>query len=593
MKGQPQNRLAVEEAGVMAHLGIDLGTSNTLVALVTTQGYPEILRIDGAEMVPSVVYIEEVGGNPIIGRAALDMWSEPDCDPASSFRGWKPLIGEGKVLGEIRPGGAGSDALQITPEYLTMLMVEFIASHIATGLGGEPIETVLVTVPHGWRRTTPEKCRTTREAASRARINGLPLCVQEITVSEPVAAAAYWINQSSGQSRHDLTNKTVLVCDVGGGTFDLSLIRIGGPSRPLDVVDAANSNFAGDYADALVCAWVCARFNEEYGTQYPTNAEAIVSATVSSGKEYSWLRGWIMKAQEIKHKMSERISNPARSGLIVPVKQNFTDANGNYSAVSLDRQAFDKVLEPFYAKGQDLLRAFLHRPGIDAPHAVVFCGGGSKLPGVREQIVSPVLNELYPAEAEQILSRIQINPRRVDQAIALGAALIANGIITVQERLLHDVGIVMVVEHPEVLKALNLTPDQRAILVTPILANKAPLPAVISSSDLGIHSSVAPGERLTITIVVDDDIQAPWAQNHMVSHPAGGERQSLYWGLKADVDGMLILTLKTETGEEVLVQQQWERQKPGMDTIIAGPPQSWPRVDPARLKAAIDSLNAP
>ena len=137
-------------------------------------------------------------------------------------------------------------------------MVEYVVGELSKGdLGRETIESVLITVPHGWRRENPEKCRKTRLAAAQAKVGNKNITVQELTVSEPVAAAAYWLWEARRKGLGEaLQGKTVLVCDIGGGTFDLSLVRVGGENKPLDVVDAVNNNIAGNYVDALLLAWV-------------------------------------------------------------------------------------------------------------------------------------------------------------------------------------------------------------------------------------------------------------------------------------------------------------------------------------------------
>ena len=285
----------------MAHIGIDIGTSNTLVALLGESGDPEICEIDGSRMVPSVLHFEEGSGDPVFGQAARDLFEDPLSDPARSFRRWKLRIGSDTPLSGERWTNGRGQSVPLTPQTLTTILVEKVMNMVTGGLGGETIESVLVTVPHGWRREFPERCLATREAAAQAWVGEAALPVRAYTVSEPVAAAAYWIHeyhQAASAKSDSLSGKRFLVCDVGGGTFDLSMVKAGEPGEPLDVVDATNNDFAGDFADALLCSWACEQFNLKQSTTYPTDAKEILQ--MASG----WVQtrrfcgtGWVNPAK--------------------------------------------------------------------------------------------------------------------------------------------------------------------------------------------------------------------------------------------------------------------------------------------------------
>lgn len=573
----------------MAHLGIDLGTSNTLVALVTPAGQPVLEEIDNERMVPSVVYLEADGANPVVGKAALDMWADPGYDPAHSFRRWKLAMGTGAELA-LLDMGRGADPLVVTPEFLTTRLVEYVVGQL-DGLGGDPVESVLVTVPHGWRRHGPEKARATRRAAEAARVRGRPLSVQRRTVSEPVAAAAYWLwtAREAGQGV-ELEGRTLLVCDIGGGTFDLSLVRVGSADQPLDVVGAVHGQSAGDYADALLCAWVGRQLSETNGPH--DTAEGVLQALAAG--DPPWLRRWFVRAQQLKHDLSlraERARGPVEG--IRPVRAEFAGP-GAAVTVELGVREMEEVLEPFYRRGRELLAGFLSGGG-EAPGAVAFAGGGSRIRGVRQRIVEPTLRELYgQAEATAILSRLRAAEGRLDQAIALGAALIANGTVRVTERLLHDVGIVGCVP-PPLAAALRLERPTGPILVTPVLARGAELPASVGSEALGIVTSADPGERLLVRVVVEDDTHDPWMQSWEIPHPGHGRRQSLAWWLEADADGELTVRLATPHGERAELTGTLHRGAAEGDAtltfgVLAPGGGPFPRITPDALRRAVDSV---
>jgi molecular chaperone DnaK len=579
----------------MAHLGIDLGTSNTLVALVDSSGEPVVKQIDGDWMVPSVVYVENDGGNPTVGRTALDMWADPGYDAHRCFRRWKLQMGEERTLDRLDVGGT---FVAITPEYLTARLVEYVVAKFE-GLGNESVESVLVTVPHGWRRERPERCRATRAAAAQARPAGREVTVQPLTVSEPVAAAAYWVwSARRSDRRDDLNGRVLLVCDVGGGTFDLSLVRVGAADEPLDVIAAVNSDLAGDYAAALVCAWACREFNRAHGTAYPATAEKVLKAV--TGGEAGWLRQWFVQAETLKRSVSFRAEKQAarKDREPKPFPDTFTDPAGRSQPVVLSVAEMEKVLEPFYQQGRELLRGFLSGRDGERPYAVAFAGGGSRIWGVRQQVVAPTLAALYgEEEGERILGRIALADDRLDRSIALGAALVANRMVAVTERLTHDVGIVGRVPEP-LAPLLGLRRGEQAILLTPVLRRGDPLPASRRAEEIGLVSTASTAAaELALTVVVGDASGEPCVQSCTIPNPVREKPRSIGWTLEVDGDG--ILTLKAGTPGEAPSEITGTLQPAGRGgepaplrfVARAGAPEALlPRVTPDALRQAIQSL---
>jgi len=581
----------------MAHLGIDLGTSNTLVAMLKA-GKPVTVDFEEGKMIPSCIYIEEPAGYPLVGSLALESrWADPQYRATNSFRGWKPLMGENRVLATLR--FEKRPPIEVTPEYLTTLMVEYVVGQLSSkrdDLGNETIESVLITVPHGWRRENPEKCRATRLAAAQAKVGNKNITVQELTVSEPVAAAAYWLWEAGKKGLDKaLQHKTVLVCDIGGGTFDLSLVRVGGEEKPLDVVDAVNNNIAGDYVDALLLAWVCRQFNERFHTDYPTTAQDILAQLARP--QIPKLRAWCLEVQELKHDLSKNVRYVIKEGRaltsVKPSKSgDFNDDSGHSLSIRLSLAEFERCVEPFYAAGRELIRDFLTRNREQLPYAVLLAGGGSRMAGVREHILEPALRHFFdPQEASAVLDRISVNPLKTDEVIALGAALIANGVVSVQERLLNDVGLIARISAPLAGK-LGLSPQEQEVLVSPIIPRGTPLPAVFKSTDLGLPTSIAAGEELELRVVVGNDPNNPWIQDWKCHHPGGGQAQSVEWEMRANVDG-LTLYLKPQRGGPVYAS--FRLTHAGRATLIFGSTEPGisalpPKRTPQQLRQAFEQL---
>lgn len=546
----------------MVSVGIDIGTSNTVVAVTNTNGEPQIRTISNEALMPSVIYVDETAGARTVGREAIEEWANPEYDQAGSFRRWKLQMGQGVELRQMRFGGKTSNITSITPELLTTWLVEHVLTELSAGIGGETIDSVLVTVPHGWRRESPEKCRATRQAAGAAQLAGEKVEIQPVTLSEPVAAAVYWLWAARKNPQHqaeDFVGKTVLVCDIGGGTFDLSLVQVAPPGQPLLVVDAINHNFAGDYVTSLIMARAVQVFNEEHGTHLSESADEILAQV--AGAAEAWMRSWFITAQEMQKSLSLKIAAAARRGrtATIGVDEVFRDLDGRTVQLRLSPDEFMSMLDPFYEHGRDLVRQFLEMQTDETrPYAVVFAGGGSRIAGVADQIMRPSL-EKFVTNAEEVLTRITINDNMVDQAIALGAALVANGVVSVQERLLCDVGIESAVD-ANLGRILGLPAGEETILLTPVLARGTELPARFQASEQSLPPwAVAAGKTMEIRVVIDDDPTDPWVQSWEVPHPADGRTETLDILVQADSDGVLSLTFIPIQGRSTTLQGQLSR----------------------------------
>ena len=588
----------------MAILGIDLGTSNTLVAKLNSSGDPEIVDIKDEKLVPSVFYFDDLDGNPNVGEYALEMWADPSHNPERSFRRWKLKMGEECLIRRLKIAGGKADDIEVTPEHLTTLMVEYLVRTISQGEDGEDVDAVLVTVPHGWRREKPEKCRATRIAASRARLDGRPVSVQELTVSEPVAAAAYWLWVASKKSKVDeFKGKTLMVCDVGGGTFDISLVQVGDISKPLDVVDAVNNEVAGDYTDALICGWVCGQFNTEFGTAYPEAPEELLELIESD--QHHWLREWFLNVKkDLKEQLCLNIEAVTQRGKppesAKSCKEDFRDMDGNHLQVVLSVQDFIDLLQPFYIEARKLVEEFLSktsgRSSSMLPYALVFAGGGSRIHGLREHVILPALGKFFGSgqTVEEVVDRIETNLGKRDQVIAMGAALIANGVVSVQERLLHDIGMTTELD-ARFLAALNLPATTRKVLLSPLVPRGTCLPAHVTSKDLGLPPCKITGhEELDINVIIQDDSSDPWIQHWVLPNPAKGRESTVSWAVSADTDGALTMRIQTESGNTVSVEGRLERKRSGRASLCFKMSDecdnAFPAVTPQQLVQAFKKL---
>src|SRR6218665_3696848 len=185
-------------------LGIDLGTSNSVIYGITDGGQPRLFKTaDGADALPSVIYVDKRGSR-LYGRRAQD---QVLLSPDSVAHGFKRLMG---TATPIELAGAG---VTLTAEECSADIIRQLLAQADSETGGAKIEGVVITIPAAFNQMQSE---ATLRAAERAGIYAPIKLLQE-----PVAAAiaaAYSAGDKGGDSQY-------LIYDLGGGTFDLALAR--------------------------------------------------------------------------------------------------------------------------------------------------------------------------------------------------------------------------------------------------------------------------------------------------------------------------------------------------------------------------------
>ena len=572
-----------EYSNLMVSIGIDLGTSNTVVAKVNDKGEVSIHQFEDNDLLPSIIHVEGKAGNRIVGRSARDVWADPDADPSETFRRWKMSMAAGAVLATQDWGDGPRD---ITPEQLTTWLVEHIMKSITQDLGGETVDSVVVTVPHGWRREHVEKCLATREAARAAQADGRPRGmrrsdhalgkkVADRTVDEPVAAAAYALH-ASGDDDATFVGKNMLIVDIGGGTTDLSLVRVGASGEPLTVIDAVNNNIGGDYATALLLGKHLENIGSQTEIDVPPTPESVLADLESAEK--GWLREAFAEAEtELLHKLSARLK--AIEGL-----EDFTEKlSGKWGRRRVDMSSTvgdsdDSVvtdmslseyltrLEPFFESTRALLTRFLSRgAGSERlPHAILMTGGGSRIGGLRSRVIEPVIHELAgPTEAPEILGRLdrlRFNESRLSTAAAMGAALVAAGRISIDERLLWDVGLEIRVTE-KMAQYLGLD-DSCCCVISPLLIKGTSLPATVNLKEFGFGKlDIESDDQFIQRVVVFDDLRSPYDRTWERELSGSGDTlKDVEVTLTADTEGMLRLVVNGSAGGELVdIQGQLHR----------------------------------
>ena len=215
-------------------IGIDLGTTNSEVAILSG-GKPEVVREDGDAILPSCVGLDEAG-NVIVGRQARN---QAAVAPDRTVLSIKRLMGSDT---RVRMG-----AEEYAPQEISAFILKALKERAARALG-QDVHKAIITVPAYF---TDAQRQATREAG---RIAGLEVVR---IINEPTAAALSYESRGEGQ-------RTILVYDLGGGTFDVSVVAI--EDGVVEVLASTGDNqLGGDDFDAMIAERLNAHLESELG----------------------------------------------------------------------------------------------------------------------------------------------------------------------------------------------------------------------------------------------------------------------------------------------------------------------------------------
>jgi molecular chaperone DnaK (HSP70) len=382
-------------------VGIDLGTTHSLVAICSEAG-PRVLEdAQGRSLLPSVVRFL-AGQAPVVGHDARARAVEHPLDTIASSKRFMGrshaeslAIAEG-FGGQLVEGPRGIAAFlaagrTVTPQEVAALVLAQLKSTAEAALG-HPVRRAVITVPAYF---DDAQRQATRDAA---RLAGL---LAERIVNEPTAAAlAYGLNRARKP-------ETVAVYDFGGGTFDVSILRI----EP-DEVHAASDLFqvlatngdtrlGGDDLDLLVMEWLLAQAAAQFGSLTPSP---------------SVLQALRTFAERAKIALSERDAAHIEIDL----------GAGRALRCTLTRAELERLAQPLIDRTLEKFRAALVDAGNPTLDRVVMVGGSTRMPAVRAAVAA--LTGLAPYTA--------LDP---DQVVALGAAVQAHILMGGRRDLLLDV----------------------------------------------------------------------------------------------------------------------------------------------------------
>jgi molecular chaperone DnaK len=348
-------------------VGIDLGTTNSVVASVDDSGSVVVLpNASGREITPSVVYFEP-DGSVVVGEDAVQATA---VDPDNGVQLIKRVIGTEFPL---RVRGQ-----RHTPESISALILRQLVSAVAGG-GGDTVSAV-ITVPAYFGLAERE---ATYQAGVIAGIDVLEL------LDEPVAAATHYGLTSSG-------DRTALVYDLGGGTFDTTVLQITSGAVRVLATDG-HHELGGADVDRRLLDLILERLEEQLS---PDELDEIAGDKRRLGE---LVLGTEAAKKDLSARTSRQVLVPTRAGRV---------------SVTITRQDLDVACGDLYETTTEIIERVLdaaHVDGVRGIDEVIMVGGSSRIPLL----------------AERLTAMLGKKPRLVepDLAVAKGAALRAHRIV--------------------------------------------------------------------------------------------------------------------------------------------------------------------
>ena len=344
-------------------IGIDLGTTNSCVAVMEGGNAVVIPNTEGARTTPSVVGFTKTGER-LVGQVAKRQAVTNADRTVSSIK--RHMGSEYKVK---------IDDKEFTPQQISAMILQKLKAD-AEAYIGEPVTEAVITVPAYF---TDAQRQATKDAGQIAGLN-----VRRI-INEPTAAAlSYGIDKEDDQK--------IMVYDLGGGTFDVSIIEIGDGVQQV-LATAGNNRLGGDDFDQRIINWMVENFKAEQGIDLTGDKMAM------------------QRLKEAAEKAKIELSSTPTSTINLPYIT--ADATGpKHLEMTLTQAKFNELTSDLVQSTMGPVKQALSDSGLKPSdlNKVLMVGGSSRIPAVQEAVKNFIGKDPFKG----------INP---DECVALGAAL--------------------------------------------------------------------------------------------------------------------------------------------------------------------------
>lgn len=386
-------------------LGIDLGTTNSAMAIMEG-GEPRVLEnAEGARTTPSIVAIAK-NGERLVGTLAK---RQAVTNPKNTIYGIKRFMGhrfsdeavqrdKDIVPYEVKNGSDGGVLVHLgdkdyRPEEISAMILGKLKADAEAKLGEKITEAVI---------TVPAYFDDTQRAATKAAGEVAGLEVKRI-INEPTAAAlAYGFNKKKDEK--------IAVYDFGGGTFDVSILEVGDDVIEVKSTDG-DSHMGGRDIDQKVVRWLADEFKKESGIDITKDPLAL------------------QRLDEAAEKAKHELSSASESEVNIPFITVGSDGTPQHLLIKMSRATLESLAEEYVTRSVDITKRALeaaHMKPSDI-NEIVMVGGQTRMPLIQQKV-----KELFGKDPH-----MGVNP---DEVVAVGAAIQA-GILQgdVKDILLVDV----------------------------------------------------------------------------------------------------------------------------------------------------------
>jgi len=345
-------------------VGIDLGTTNSVVAVMEGSSPTVIANSEGSRTTPSVVAFSKTGER-LVGQLAK---RQAVTNPERTISSIKRHIGEGTF-------GVKIDGKDYTPQEISAMVLQKLVNDASNYLG-ERVTQAVITVPAYFNDAQRQ---ATKDAGKIAGLEVLRI------INEPTAAAlAYGLDRKG--------NETILVWDLGGGTFDVSILEVGDGVFEVKSTNG-DTHLGGDDYDHRIVEWLVGEFRKDQGIDLSKDKQAMQRLTEAAEKAKIELSSVVQSAINLPF-----ITADAEG----PKHLDYTLTRAKFEEITSDLT--DRCITPFK---NALADAKIDISQIDE---VVLVGGSTRMP-----IVQELVHKLTGKEPNQT-----VNP---DEVVAIGAAI--------------------------------------------------------------------------------------------------------------------------------------------------------------------------
>jgi molecular chaperone DnaK len=440
-------------------IGIDLGTTNSVVAVMEGGEPTVITTAEGSRLLPSVVAFSKTGER-MVGQTAK---RQGTINPDNTIYSIKRFMGrrydevesERKIVSfQVVPGEAGDARVkapitgrEYSPQEISAMILGKLKTDAEAYLG-DRVSQAVITVPAYFNDSQRQ---ATKDAGRIAGLEVLRI------INEPTAAAlAYGLDKKD--------NETILVFDLGGGTFDVSVLEVGGGVIEVKATNG-DTHLGGDDWDERIVNWIADEFKKEQGIDLRQDRQAL------------------QRLRETAEKAKIELSSVMETEINLPYIT--ADASGpKHLQMKLSRAKFEQLTEDLVTRLRDPFNAALKDAGMQTSEVneVVLVGGATRMPMVQDLVRSLTGKEPHKG----------VNP---DEVVAIGAAIQA-GVLggEVKDVLLLDV------------TPLSLGVETMGNIMTPLIERNTTIPvkkseifSTAEDNQTAVDIHVLQGERTMAT----------------------------------------------------------------------------------------------